>query len=64
MANDRQQRSGSQLGMVRDRNCYGRLAFSALHHDMAPALPDLDEAVFGQNPANIASRQDPEPTQR
>lgn len=62
LTNDREQRPDLDLGMIGYRDRRRTVGGAALHHDMAPAAPDLDEPVTLENLAHFASRQDAKPT--
>lgn len=63
LADDAQQRSGSNLGMIGHRHRSRGVPVTALHDDVTAALSNLSETVVLENPAHVAPRQDPKSTQ-
>ncbi len=49
--------------MIRHRNRHRAVGIGPLHRDMAAASSDFDEATGGENSADVASRQDAQPSQ-
>lgn len=62
LADDRQQGSGGQLGVVRDRDRGRTLGGPALHDDVAPSAPNFGESVLLQDAADRASGEDAQST--
>ena len=58
LADDGQQRSGTQFPMIRHWNCHRALGADSLHRDVTAASSDFDETMDGENPTDFSSRQD------
>lgn len=64
LADDGLESPCAELGMVGNRDRYGCVAHTLLHHEVTPALPDLCEAVSRKDQADLPAREDAQPTQR
>ena len=56
LADDRHQRAGAQLSMIRHRNGDRAVGIRLLHRDVAAAPPDFDETVGSEDAADLADR--------
>ena len=57
LADDRHQRAGAQLSMIRHRNGDRAVGIRLLHRDVAAAPPDFDETVGSEDAADLATGQ-------
>ena len=63
LADDRHQRAGAQLSMIRHRNGDRAVGSCLLHRDVAAAPPDFDETVGGEDAADLATGQNAQSSQ-
>src|SRR3989344_9662841 len=64
LADDSLECTSSKLGMIRYRDSNCCTGQPLLHHDMATALANFNEAVPRENGTNLFAREYPEFTQR
>ena len=63
LADDRQKRADTEFLVVRHGHGRRRVAAAPLHHDVAAALPNLNEPVLGKHAAQFPSGKGPQPRQ-
>ena len=63
LADNRQQRANAQLAVIGHGHGDRRARHLALHHHVIAALADQGKAVLLKDAANLATREDTQPTQ-